>query len=93
MAFGDSVVVAGGKAPSLPLLFHELVHVVQYEVLGIRVMLRRYVTDWALSNGDVLQIAAERCAYDLQERFESRPGEPFSVTTEVRRSMRPGALG
>jgi len=86
MAFGESIVVAG-KPPGMPLLFHELIHVVQYDLFGIGPMLRRYLADWAVAGGDVMGIAAERCAYELQERFEREPGRPFNVANEVRRIM------
>ncbi len=87
MAFPGAIVVADGS-PSLGLLFHELVHVVQYERLGVGRMLRRYVREYFESGGDYFEIAAERCAYALQARFERERRAAFSVEAEVERWMK-----
>lgn len=89
MAFGDAIVVTGSpdRTPPISLLFHELVHVVQYEQLGIGPMLRRYVAEYFESGRDYFAIIAERCAYALQERFEREQSARFSVVDEVERWM------
>jgi hypothetical protein len=85
MAFGDAVVTVG--SPGMSLLFHELVHVVQYEEFGIGPMLRRYVGDFFRSGRDYFAIDAERCAYELEARFEAEPAARFDVAAEVWRIM------
>lgn len=84
MAFHDAIVIAGAP-PSHSLLFHELVHVVQYDVMGVGPMLKRYVRDYFKSGQDYFDIAAEKCAYDLQARFDASPAVPFDVRDEVMR--------
>lgn len=59
------------------LLFHELVHTVQYEKLGLSRFADKYVRGF-LTSGSYAGIPLERNAYELQERFES-----LSVEGEV----------
>ena len=68
------------------LLFHELVHVVQYRLLdGIGPFARSYVQGF-VSTGSYEEIPLERCAYHLESRFE-RGEAPFNVEAEVARWM------
>lgn len=86
MAFGDAVVVSPAALngmDSVSLLFHEMVHVVQYEVLGVRGFVRDYVRGWLESGRDYFAIPMEVEAHELQRRFER--GERFRVEEEVRR--------
>jgi hypothetical protein len=71
------------------LLFHELVHVVQYEKLGLPEFAAKYVTGF-LSGGSYEAIPLERNAYELDGRFATAPGNPFSVETEVEAWIRAG---
>lgn len=87
MAFPGAIVVTEDP-PTVTLIFHELAHVVQYESLGVGRMLGRYVRDYFESGGEYLAIAAERCAYALQARFEREPATGFSVVAEVARWMK-----
>jgi hypothetical protein len=87
MAFGDAIVTTQDP-PTPTLLFHEMVHVVQYELFGVRPMLARYVGDYFDRGRDYFAIDAERCAYDLQARFDASLGYPFDVAQEVTRMMR-----
>jgi hypothetical protein len=80
MAFGDIVVLAGRK--SLGTLFHELVHCVQYERLGVVGFVRAYVRGWLENGRSYWEIPLEREAYELQERFER--GERFLVDGEMK---------
>lgn len=64
------------------LLFHELVHVVQYEKLGLADFSRKYVTGF-LSGGSYEAIPLEMNAYQLEARFAAAPTNPFSVEAEV----------
>jgi len=68
----------------LPLLFHELVHVLQYQELGLERFVRVYVMGWAAAGGRYLDIPLERDAYELDARFRSAPAQPFDVLGVVR---------
>ncbi len=72
-------------------LFHELVHVVQYRVLGLRRFARLYVQGF-LAGGGYEGIPLERQAYELGARFESRPEDIFSVEEDVIRRLETGRL-
>ncbi|MGC2694357.1 MAG: hypothetical protein WA738_01055 [Candidatus Angelobacter sp.] len=64
------------------LLFHELVHVVQYAQLGIKGLASRYVNGF-IHGGRYEQIPLEKNAYLLESRFSQNPSQPFSVADEV----------
>src|SRR5450755_4374863 len=64
------------------LLFHELVHTVQYRLLGVKGFAHLYVRGF-LAGGGYDGIPLERVAFELDGRFGA--GErPFSVEAEVR---------
>lgn len=68
---------------SMQLLFHELVHAVQYKHLGIDGFASRYVRGF-LSGGSYEEIPLEKEAYELEARFASNPLEAFSVEDDVK---------
>ena len=78
----DNVIVT--HEPFTPaLLFHELVHVVQYRLLGVEGFASAYVQ--ALLAGKAYGATPlEACANDLEERFMSGSG-PIDVEGEVKR--------
>ena len=61
------------------LYFHELVHVVQYSILGSAKFMQRYVRGWAENGFQYFAIPLEKDAYELQARFEAQPSQRFSV--------------
>jgi len=63
-------------------LFHELVHVVQYERLGLAEFAARYVNGF-LKGGSYETIPLERNAYELDARFAAAPAKALSVEMEV----------
>ncbi len=63
-------------------LFHELVHVIQYEKLGISQFAAKYVGGF-LTGGSYRAIPLEQNAYDLDARFAGEPQSAFSVEDEV----------
>ena len=63
------------------LLFHELVHVVQYEKLGLPEFAGRYVRGFL--SGCYEAIPLETNAYELDVRFATGPSRAFSVQAEV----------
>ncbi len=75
-------VVVSHEPFSESLLFHELVHVVQYAQMGSREFAARYVQGF-LKNGSYDEIPLEKNACEQEARFTSK-GAPYSVADEVR---------
>lgn len=87
ITFVDTVV---SHAPfTKRLLFHELVHVVQFEKLGLPEFAAKYVKGF-LAGGSYEAIPLERNAYELDARFAAAPAKPFSVEAEVENWIRSG---
>lgn len=88
ITFRDTILISESRMPNplafMPLLFHELVHVAQYDVLGDRYT-ELYVRGWAENGFDYNRIPLEVMAYELQERFRSNPEHRYLVSDEVRR--------
>jgi hypothetical protein len=83
ITFVDCIVIATRFHPSpiisSSLLFHELVHVVQYDIMGSRGFVEAYLRGW-VENGLIYErIPAEMEAYKLQREFEMNPKSSFSV--------------
>jgi len=74
-------VIAAQQPLRPPLLFHELVHVVQFRLLGVTAFARLYTRGF-LSTGSYAKIPLERCARDLERRAASDP-VPLDVASEV----------
>jgi hypothetical protein len=68
ITFVDCIVLPQADFPA-DLLFHELVHVVQYRVLGTRAFAERYVNGLASAGFDYEKNPMEAVAFELQERF------------------------
>jgi hypothetical protein len=64
------------------LLFHELVHVVQYSKLGLSGFATKYVEGF-LQGGGYEGIPLEINAYHLDSEFAAHPEKHFSVESEV----------
>ncbi len=76
----DHVIAAREPMPPR-LLFHELVHVVQFRLLGVSEFARLYTRGFIETRG-YHSIPLERCAFELDHDFETlRP--PFPVEAEV----------
>lgn len=73
------------------LLFHELVHVVQYAQLGVKEFAARFVSGF-IQGGSYEEIPLEKNAYALEGRFGQNRGEQFSVDDEVRQWREAGRL-
>jgi hypothetical protein len=80
-------VVLHAEPLTRPLLFHELVHAVQYQHLGLPGFAEHYVRGF-LSGGSYEQIPLEKQAYELEARFASKPAEQFSVDADVLRRLK-----
>jgi len=85
ISFQDVIVHVEPLQPAL--LFHELVHVVQYKHLGLHGFAERYVCGF-LTGGSYEEIPLEKQAYSLEERFVRDPTEPFSVEAHVLERIR-----
>lgn len=72
-------------------LFHELVHVMQYRVLGLRMFSRHYVHGF-VKGGGYEGIPLERQAYELEEKFSRKPRNHFSVEADVKARWQAGRL-
>src|SRR5579864_8786853 len=71
---------------SLALLFHELVHAVQYKHLGLEGFASRYVRGF-LNGGSYEEIPLEKQAYELESRFAEASTAEFSVEEDVKRRI------
>ena len=80
-------VVLHREALTPRLLFHELVHAVQYRQLGLEGFAERYVNGF-LRGGSYPGIPLEKQAYELEARFAARPAEGFSVEQDVTERIR-----
>ena len=87
ITFKDTIILSqrllGSDSAPKALLFHELVHVVQYEVLGVRRFVEHYVQGWVKGRLDYYAIPLEIDAYDLEERYKKDPKAKFSVRQAV----------
>jgi hypothetical protein len=88
LAVIDTVLVAHHVAtpdtePWYSLLFHELVHVLQYHHLGTEAFVRTYAEGLIATGLHYPTIPHEAQAFALQGRFQREPEVPFSVLEEV----------
>lgn len=97
ITFMDTILVAEPAPipPSewLPLLFHELVHVLQYQESGLERFVQLYVLGWAAGGFRYENIPLERDAYELDERFRSAPTKSFDALLAVRKQLSAYATG
>lgn len=68
------------------LLFHELVHAVQYAQLGSNEFASRYVNGF-INGGGYHEIPLEKHAYELEQRHRADRGQVFSVADEVKQAI------
>ena len=73
------------------LLFHELVHVMQYRKFGVDEFARRYVHGF-LTGGSYERIPLEVQAYELDGRFGLDPQKLFSVEKQLESWVQQGML-
>ncbi len=82
ITFVDMVVFYRDLEPNIQ--FHELVHAVQYQKLGLKQFANKYVRG-LLSRGSYEKIPLEANARLLEEKFFKDPTQAFSVEAEVQR--------
>lgn len=71
------------------LLFHELVHAVQYAHMGTKDFSDKYVQGF-LSGGGYDGIPLEKNAYELEAHYHGHPAQVFSVADEVKSWIQAG---
>jgi hypothetical protein len=72
---------------AIGLIFHELVHAVQYDLLGPDKFVELYLVGWVNQGFNYAAIPLEMDAYDLQNRYEADPTAPFPVKEEISQSL------
>lgn len=91
ICFQDTVLTSETYRPPqgkrLALLFHQLVHVVQYQVLGLDRYVEAYLEGWISGGFEYHRIPLEQHAYELQSKFECESQQLFSVRTLVERAV------
>lgn len=90
LTFGEIIVLQ--DRGNLRLLFHGLVHVAQYHLLGIDRYTEAYVRAFVRS-GLHVTIPFEVHAFDLDRRFTASPQSPFSIEDEVNFWLADGRYG
>jgi hypothetical protein len=90
IAFVDTIFTArrfySNRTSWISLVFHELVHVVQYQLLTTEEMVRQYLRGWADNDFDYHKIPIEVQAYNLQREFD-RKATVFSVEDRIRQAI------
>jgi len=91
VTYGDVILMdpgapANGRAWER-LVFHELVHVVQYDILGIDGFIDRYLRGWAAGGCRYMGIPLEKDAYAIEAMFTADPRRPFLVRDEVEQRL------
>jgi len=69
------------------LIFHELVHVVQYDIVGLDKFIELFIIGWVNQGFNYAAIPLEMDAYELQYRYEGDPDSSFDVQDEVSRRL------
>jgi hypothetical protein len=64
-------------------MFHELIHVVQYDILGLDKFVELFITGWVNQGFNYAAIPLEMDAYELQYQYASAPDLSFDVQDEV----------
>ena len=91
ITFIDHVVIQRFFEQQFPLwisiLFHELVHVIQYDFLGARKLVDLYLRAWIQNGYQYDSVLFETQAYRLESRFKQN-GPPFSVKAIVEQELK-----
>lgn len=77
------------RQPTLRTVFHTLVHVTQFSVVGLERVMRGYFQ--ALNESGLWMVVPfEEQAYKMDARFTTNPSDYFSVEAELREWLRDG---
>ncbi len=94
LALIDTAVISPKRVPSgrwMSVLFHELVHLQQFQALGVSKFVARYVQGLFANGFDYAALPMERQAEDLQLRYDAGL-KMFSVEREVGRAIMAGGI-
>ncbi len=81
ITYKDTYFIKKGCEKDLELHFHELVHVVQWQILGASKFISRYISEMQQQGYDDSPL--EKMAYELQYSF-SKKVHPFNVLDYVK---------
>lgn len=91
IAFVDCVVIRSlfeqHRSLWMSILFHEMVHVVQAEILGSRTLVESYLQAWVRCGCQYDAIPLEEQAHRLEAKF-GKGQLPFSVVRAVEKELR-----
>jgi hypothetical protein len=73
------------------VLFHELVHVVQYSQMDMKEFATRFINGF-IQGGSYEEIPLEKTAHALEDRFSQNATQVFSVDDEVRQWREANAM-
>jgi len=77
------------RQPTLRTVFHNLVHVTQFAIVGLERVMKGYFK--ALNESGLWMVVPfEEQAYNLDARFTKDPTDQFSVEAEIREWLRKG---
>jgi hypothetical protein len=77
------------RQPTLRTVFHNLVHVTQFSIVGLERVMKGYFK--ALNDSGLWMVVPfEEQAYKLDARFTKDPSDQFSVEAEIREWLRNG---
>jgi hypothetical protein len=85
-------VIVSHQEITVDSLFHELVHVVQYDQLGTKEFASRYLSGF-LKGGSYEENPLEKHAYELEQRYSAAKSQAFSVADEVKQWIAADSLG
>jgi hypothetical protein len=80
---------AFGQKPNARTLFHVLVHITQFMILGVERFVELYVRGLN-EKGSYILVSLVGQAYELDTRFTKDPSDTFSVAEEVRKWAQSG---
>ena len=94
LALVDTAVISPARVPEgrwMSVLFHELVHLQQFQALGVSKLVARYVHGLFANGFNYPGLPMERQAENLQFRYDAGL-KMFSVEMEVGRAIMTGAI-
>lgn len=84
ITYKNTYFIKKGKENNLTLHFHELVHVLQWQYLGAKVFISRYVSE--IQQYGYRDAPLEKMAYTLDNHFKKR-GRVFNIPNYVKQRI------
>jgi hypothetical protein len=88
LTLGDLLFIRSDPGPAPAIVFHGMVHAVQWAVLGTPGFIGHHLG--GMVDGGHRRHSLEGIAFQLTGRYLLRPGDPFDVEAEVRARLSPG---